>query len=159
MRRTCVLSIANSGSQLREYRNRLTLLESCVRRRTIILSCDKLCGILSLCSHVEICPACCCCTLFLIQIWIHMTACGMQAFRYDLAWALPRAIKAVLLLTSSPPLNFGDPGALNFPMQAYKIVVCSCVVQCPGAQVQHCVRHGTGVWAAVRSVLPGGAFA
>jgi len=48
-----------------------------------------------------------------------MTASGMQSFWYDIAWALPSAIKALLLLTSSTALNFGDPGVLNFPMQAY----------------------------------------
>jgi len=51
-----------------------------------------------------------------------MTACSMQSFWYDLAWTLPRAVKALLLLTSSTALNFGDPGVLNFPMQAYLFV-------------------------------------
>lgn len=132
-----------SQTAVRNYANTKTLLESCVRRKTIILSCDKLCGIPSLCSHVR--PACLCCTLFLIQIWIHMTACGMQAFWYDLAWAFPRAIKAVLLLTSSTPLNFGDPGALNFPMQAYRFVFLrSSVPRCPSAALRSTWYGRTG---------------
>jgi len=106
-----------------------------VHRGTIFLGCDKLCGIPSPCSHVEICPACFCYNYhFLIQVWIHMTARGMQAFWYYLALALPRAIKAALMLTSSIPLNFGNPGFFNFPMQAYLFAFFrGSVPRCPSA--------------------------
>jgi len=69
-------------------------------------------------------------------MWIHTTVSSMQAFWYYLAWALPSAIKAALLLKSSIPLNFGNPDSPCMQVNS----LCG-LAYGSFAQVKYCFRN------------------